>query len=185
MRIIVPNSTITNGTIRNLSAETYRRIDLVIGTSYHDDLRAVRQFLEEVVKSDARILADPAPVVAVSELGDSSVNFVVRPWVLSSNYNPVKFHLIEQIKLGFDARGLTIPFPSRDVFVHHSMAQNTLPFGGVGESLDRDDSFVTTSSDDRSLQHFADVKAHLPARTQHSEATRQITHNRNDFVIRG
>ncbi len=128
VRIIVPNSTITNGTIRNLSAETFRRIDLVIGTSYHDDLRTVRQFLEEVVKSDARILADPAPVVAVSELGDSSVNFVVRPWVLRSNYNPVKFHLIEQIKLGFDARGLTIPFPSRDVFVHHSMAQNTLPF---------------------------------------------------------
>ena len=128
VRIIVPNSTITSGTIRNLSAEPQRRIDLVIGTSYHDDLRAVRQFLEEVVKSDARILADPAPVVAVSELGDSSVNFVVRPWVLSANYHTVKFHLIEQIKLGFDARGLTIPFPSRDVFVHHSMAQNTLPF---------------------------------------------------------
>lgn len=128
VRIIVPNSTITSGTIRNLSAEPQRRIDLVIGTSYHDDLRAVRQFLEEVVKSDPRILADPAPVVAVSELGDSSVNFVVRPWVLSSNYHPVKFHLMEQIKLGFDARGLTIPFPSRDVFVHHSMAQNTLPF---------------------------------------------------------
>ena len=128
VRIIVPNSTLTNGTIRNLSTETYRRIDLVIGTSYHDDLRSVRQFLEEVVRSDARILADPAPVVAVSELGDSSVNFVVRPWVLSSNYNPVKFHLMEQIKLGFDARGLTIPFPSRDVFVHHSMGQNALPF---------------------------------------------------------
>jgi small conductance mechanosensitive channel len=128
VRIIVPNSTITNGTIRNLSIEPQRRIDLVIGTSYHDDLRAVRQFLEEVVKSDPRILTDPAPVVAVSELGDSSVNFVVRPWVLSSNYAVVKFHLIEQIKLGFDARGLTLPFPSRDVFVHHSMAQNTLPF---------------------------------------------------------
>ena len=111
-----------------LGADTTSLIDLVIGTSYHDDLRDVRQFLEEVVKSDARILADPALVVAVSELGDSSVNFVVRPWVLSSNYNLVKFHLIEQIKLGFDARGLTIPFPSRDVFVHHSMAQNTLPF---------------------------------------------------------
>ncbi len=128
VRIIVPNSTITSGTIRNFSAETHRRIDLVIGTSYQDDLRTVRQFLEEVVKSDARVLADPAPVVAVSELGDSSVNFVVRPWVLSSNYQAVKFHLIEQIKLGFDARGLTLPFPCRDVFVHHSMAQSTLPF---------------------------------------------------------
>lgn len=128
VRIIVPNLTLTGATIRNLSVEPHRRIDLVIGTSYHDDLRAVRQFLEEVVKSDDRILAEPAAVVAVSELGDSSVNFVVRPWVLNSNFHAVKFHLIEQIKLGFDERGLTIPFPSRDVFVHHSMDQKTLPF---------------------------------------------------------
>lgn len=132
VRIIVPNSTLTSGTIRNLSAEPQRRIDLVIGTSYNDDLRAVRRFLEELVKSDERILDEPVPVVAVSELSDSSVNFVVRPWVLNGNYQAVKFHLIEQIKLGFDARGFTIPFPSRDVFVHHSMGQNTLPF--VSES---------------------------------------------------
>ena len=128
VRIIVPNSTLTGASIRNFSAEPQRRIDLVIGTSYHDDLRAVRQFLEEVVQSDERILAHPAPEVAVSELGDSSVNFVVRPWVLSGNYHAVKFHLIEQIKLGFDERGLTIPFPSRDVFVHHSMDDKSLPF---------------------------------------------------------
>jgi small conductance mechanosensitive channel len=128
VRIIVPNSTLTGGTIRNLSAEPQRRIDLVIGTSYHDDLRAVRQFLESVVRSDNRILAEPEPLVAVSELGDSSVNFVVRPWVLTSNFHAVKFHLIEQIKLGFDERGFTIPFPSRDVFVHHSMGQTALPF---------------------------------------------------------
>ncbi len=135
VRIIVPNSTLTGTSIRNLSAEPHRRIDLVIGTSYHDDLRAVRQFLEEVVQSDARILTDPAPVVAVSELGDSSVNFVVRPWVLSSNFHAVKFHLIEQIKLGFDERGLTIPFPSRDVFVHHSMGKDTLPFVSDSSSI--------------------------------------------------
>ncbi|MEJ7592681.1 MAG: mechanosensitive ion channel domain-containing protein [Planctomycetaceae bacterium] len=128
VRIIVPNSTLTGASIRNLSAEPHRRIDLVIGTSYHDDLRAVRRLLEEVVMSDERILSEPAPVVAVSELGESSVNFVVRPWVLNSNFHAVKFHLIEQIKLGFDERGLTIPFPSRDVFVHHSMGQTTLPF---------------------------------------------------------
>ncbi|HRA88706.1 MAG TPA: mechanosensitive ion channel [Planctomycetaceae bacterium] len=134
IRIIVPNLTITGATIRNLSAEPQRRIDLVIGSSYHDDLRAVRRFLEEVVQSDPRILINPAPVVAVSELGDSSVNFVVRPWVLSSNYHAVKFHLIEQIKLGFDERGLTIPFPSRDVFVHHSLGQQAiLPFSADGQ----------------------------------------------------
>ena len=102
VRIIVPNSTITGATIRNLSAEPQRRIDLVVGTSYHDDLRTFRRFFEELVRSDTRILAEPAPVVAVSELGDSSVNFIVRPWVLNSNYEAVKFHLIEQIKLGFD-----------------------------------------------------------------------------------
>lgn len=133
VRIIVPNSTLTGGTIRNLSSEPHRRIDLVIGTSYHDDLRAVRRLLEEIVHSDPRILTTPVPVVAVSELGDSSVNFVVRPWVVTSDYNAVKFHLIEQIKLGFDERGFTIPFPSRDVFVHHSMGQNNLPFAADGQ----------------------------------------------------
>lgn len=120
VRIIFPNSSITGGTIRNMSAEPIRRVDLVIGCSYNDDLRAIRAFLEEVVKTDSRILLDPAPVVAVSELAESSVNFVVRPWVASADYASVKFALTEKIKLGFDERGLTIPFPSRDVFIHHS-----------------------------------------------------------------
>lgn len=120
VRIVLPNSSITGGTIRNMSAEPIRRVDLVIGCSYNDDLREVRRFLEEVVKSDSRILLDPAPVVAVSELAESSVNFVVRPWVASADYAGVRFALTEAIKLGFDERGLTIPFPSRDVFVHHT-----------------------------------------------------------------
>jgi len=120
VRIVLPNSSITGGTIRNMSAEPIRRVDLVIGCSYNDDLRAVRAFLEEIVKADSRILLDPAPVVAVSELAESSVNFVVRPWVASADYGNVKFALTEAIKLGFDERGFTIPFPSRDVFVHHS-----------------------------------------------------------------
>jgi len=126
VRIILPNSTITGGTIRNLSAEPLRRIDLVVSCSYNDDLRAVRKFLEEVVVSDARILREPNAVVAVSELAESSVNFVVRPWVASSDYHPVRFDLTEQIKLGFDDRGFTIPFPSRDVFVHHMGNQISL-----------------------------------------------------------
>ena len=120
VRIILPNSSITGGTIRNLSAEPHRRIDLVIGCSYNDDLRAVRGFLEELVQSDSRILDMPEPVIAVSELAESSVNFVVQPWVASSEFLNVKFDLTERIKLGFDERGFTIPFPSRDVFVHHS-----------------------------------------------------------------
>jgi small conductance mechanosensitive channel len=120
VRIILPNASITGGSIRNLSAEPNRRIDLVIGCSYNDPLRDVRRMLEQIVAAEPRILADPAPVIAVSELAESSVNFVVRPWVRSADYHAVKFSLTEQIKLGFDDRGLTIPFPSRDVFIHHS-----------------------------------------------------------------
>ncbi len=120
VRIFLPNASVTGGTIRNLSAEPQRRIDLVIGCSYNDDLRAVRGLLEELVQSDSRILDTPEPVIAVSELAESSVNFVVRPWVSSGDYHNVKFDLTERIKLGFDERGFTIPFPSRDVFVHHS-----------------------------------------------------------------
>ena len=127
VRIILPNSTITGGTIRNLSAEPIRRIDLVIGCSYNDSLRDVRALLEEIVATEPRILRDPAPVIAVSEMAESSVNFVVRPWVAGADFHAVRFALTERIKLGFDERGLTIPFPSRDVFVHHAGGPMTLP----------------------------------------------------------
>ncbi len=120
VRIFVPNGTITSGTIQNFSAEPRRRIDLVVSCSYNDDLRAVKSFLEELVQSDSRILKDPVPVVAVSELAESGVNFFVRPWVAGKDYWDTRFALTEKIKLGFDDRGFTIPFPSRDVFVHQS-----------------------------------------------------------------
>lgn len=120
IRVIVPNGNITGGTIRNFSAEHRRRIDLVVGCGYNDDLRAVREFLEDLVADDDRILADPAPTVAVSELADSSVNLVVRPWVASGDYWSVRFDLMQAIKLGFDENGFTIPFPSNDVFIHRS-----------------------------------------------------------------
>ena len=127
VRIVLPNGSITSGMIRNLSAEPTRRIDLVIGCSYNDSLREVRALLEEVVASELKILPVPEPVIAVSELAESSVNFVVRPWVNSADYHTVKFNLTEKIKLGFDERGLTIPFPSRDVFVHHSGGPVSIP----------------------------------------------------------
>lgn len=126
VRIIMPNATMTGGTIRNMSAEPIRRVDLIISCSYNDDLRAVRHYLEDVVRSDDRILQEPPPMVAVSELAESGVNFVVRPWVSGANYHTVKFDLTERIKLGFDDRGFTIPFPSRDVFVHHLGTQLSL-----------------------------------------------------------
>ena len=122
VRVVVPNGNITGAAISNYSAESLRRIDLVIGCGYNDDLKAVRSFLEETVVTDTRILRDPAPVVAVAELGDSSVNFIVRPWVPSADYWAVKFDLTEQIKLGFDERGFTIPYPSQDVFMHRPEA---------------------------------------------------------------
>jgi small conductance mechanosensitive channel len=122
VRVVVPNGNITGAAISNYSAESRRRIDLVIGCGYNDDLKAVRSFLEETVATDTRILRDPAPVVAVAELGDSSVNFIVRPWVPSADYWAVKFDLTEQIKLGFDERGFTIPYPSQDVFLHRPEA---------------------------------------------------------------
>ncbi len=118
IQIIVPNGQITAGTITNFSAKDTRRIDLVVGCGYNDDLRAVKQFLEELIVDDDRILADPEPVIAVNELGASSVDFVVRPWVKAEDYWAVRWDLNEKIKLGFDERGFTIPYPSQDIHVH-------------------------------------------------------------------
>ena len=118
VQIIVPNSQIIGGTITNFSAKDTRRIDLVVGCGYGDDLRAVKDFLVELLAADDRILEDPEPVVAVNELGDSSVNFVVRPWVGAADYWAVRWELNEKIKLGFDERGFNIPYPTQDVHVH-------------------------------------------------------------------
>lgn len=125
VRIIVPNGKITDGTIQNYSAERERRIDLVVGCGYNDNLKAVKEMLQELVASDSRILKAPEPVVAVAELGNSSVNFVVRPWVASADYWAVRFDLTEKIKLEFDHRGFTIPFPSQDLFLHTAQTSTT------------------------------------------------------------
>jgi small conductance mechanosensitive channel len=119
-QIIVPNGSIYGGNIINYSAKPTRRIDMVVGCGYGDDLRAVKAFLTILVETDERILKDPAPVVAVSELGDSSVNFVVRPWVNSADYWAVLWDLNERVKLGFDERGFNIPYPTQDVHVHQA-----------------------------------------------------------------
>lgn len=110
-KIIVPNSQITGGPITNYSAEHTRRIDLVIGISYDSDLRLAKQILQQIVAQDQRILPEPAPIIAVSALADSSVNLVLRPWVESTNYWPVYWDLLEQVKLQFDDAGIEIPFP--------------------------------------------------------------------------
>ena len=117
-QIIVPNGTITSDTITNYSAKPTRRIDLVIGCGYNDDLRAVKEYLESVISADDRILVDPEPVVAVNDLAVSSVDFIVRPWVNREDFSAVRRHLIETIKLGFDERGFHFPYPSQDVYMH-------------------------------------------------------------------
>ena len=116
--IIVPNAQIYGGTIVNVSAKPTRRIDLVIGIGYDDDMKKARDLMRAVIDADARVLKDPEVVIAVNELGDSSVNFVVRPWVNSADYWAVKWYLLEEIKNTFDANGISIPYPQQDVHMH-------------------------------------------------------------------
>jgi len=120
VQIIVPNGQITTDVITNFSVKDTRRIDLVVGCGYADDLRAVKRFLKELLDADERILSDPEPVVAVNELGESSIDFVVRPWVKAADYWAVRWELNEKIKLGFDEQGFNIPFPSHDVYMHQT-----------------------------------------------------------------
>ncbi|MBQ4834216.1 mechanosensitive ion channel [Pseudoalteromonas sp. MMG010] len=116
--IIVPNSGIMSGAIVNYSRESTRRIDLVIGVGYDADLRKAKEVLTSVLDAETRLLKDPAYTVAVSELADSSVNFVVRPWVNSADYWPTYFSLMENIKIALDDANIAIPFPQMDVHLH-------------------------------------------------------------------
>lgn len=121
--IIVPNGKIYSDNITNYSAKDTRRVDMVFGIGYDDDLRKAKSILQEMVAADPRVLAEPKPQVAVSELGDSSVNFVVRPWTASSDYWAFKFDFIEAVKLRFDSAGISIPYPQMDVHVHKDEKQ--------------------------------------------------------------
>lgn len=120
--ITVPNGSITGGSITNYSAKPTRRVDMVFGIGYGDDIKHAKQILHDVIAADQRILADPPVTIAVSELADSSVNFVVRPWVNSGDYWPVLFDVTENVKLEFDKNGISIPFPQTDVHVHQQSA---------------------------------------------------------------
>jgi small conductance mechanosensitive channel len=114
-KVIVPNNNITSGVITNITANDTRRVDLVVGISYSDNIKTAKDVLAEIVGNDSRVLKDPAPTIAVSELGDSSVNLVVRPWVKTGDYWDVFFSLTETIKTTFDEKGISIPFPQTDV----------------------------------------------------------------------
>jgi small conductance mechanosensitive channel len=113
--IIVPNGQIYSGAITNYSARETRRIDMVFGIGYNDDIRKAKQIMMDILEAHELVLKDPAPVILLAELADSSVNFNVRPWVNSGDYWPVRSDLIEKIKLAFDENGISIPYPQMDV----------------------------------------------------------------------
>ncbi len=119
-KIIIPNGQIAGGSVENYSAMSTRRVDLVFGIGYDDDMKKAKQLLESLVAADERILKDPSTVIAVGELADSSVNFVVRPWVASADYWDVKWDLTEAVKLRFDEEGISIPYPQQDVHMHNA-----------------------------------------------------------------
>ncbi len=116
-QVIVPNGAIYSGVITNNSATGTRRIDMVFGIGYEDDIEKAKGIIEEIIKSESRILNTPEYLIAVGELADSSVNIYVRPWVSTSNYWSVKFDFIEKIKLEFDKNGISIPYPQMDVHI--------------------------------------------------------------------
>jgi small conductance mechanosensitive channel len=128
--IIIPNAQITSGIITNYSAKDTRRVDLTFGVGYDADLETVKRVIGEVVAEDSRVLGDPETTIGIVELADNSVNFAVRPWVKSADYWDVYFSLNENMKKRFDAAGISIPFPQRDV--HIIQAEPPAPAAAAG-----------------------------------------------------
>ena len=117
-RIILPNSSVMGGTITNYSATGTRRVDMVFGIGYGDDIKKAKEILIRILEEHPAVLKDPAPVVAVGELADSSVNFIVRPWTSTPDYWTVHNDVTETVKVQFDANDISIPFPQRDLHMH-------------------------------------------------------------------
>lgn len=113
--IIIPNGALSGGNITNFSTESTRRVDMTFGIGYGDDIKKAKEVLNSMVQADERVLKDPEPMVVVSELGDSSVNFAVRTWVNAADYWGLFFDMQEKVKLEFDKQGISIPFPQHDV----------------------------------------------------------------------
>jgi small conductance mechanosensitive channel len=118
IQIVIPNSQVWGNTIKNYHANALRRVDLMVGVSYQDDLQRASEILHEVLAADSRVLAEPESVIAVHELADSSVNFVVRPWCATADYWSLYWDLTRRIKEELEAGGCSIPFPQRDLHLH-------------------------------------------------------------------
>lgn len=119
-RIIVPNGAISNGIITNFSAEATRRVDFIFGIGYDDDIAQAKSTLKRIFAEDDRVFTDPEPLVVVSELADSSVNFTCRVWVNAADYWGVFFDTTEKVKLVFDKENISIPYPQSDVHIHQA-----------------------------------------------------------------
>jgi small conductance mechanosensitive channel len=133
--IVVPNNKIWGDVIRNVTAQQTRRVDLVFGVSYEDDIAKAERILQEIIDADERVLASPAPVIRLHELADSSVNFVVRPWVATGDYWSVYWDTIRAVKLAFDAEGVSFPYPQRQVTLDFSQPL-TIEMLSVGQEAD-------------------------------------------------
>ncbi|MCW8933598.1 MAG: mechanosensitive ion channel [Gammaproteobacteria bacterium] len=121
--IIIPNSHIYGDSIINMSKRDTRRVDLVIGIGYDDNIGKAKQLIEGIIAQNSLILTDPAPTIMVLELGDSSINIAVRPWVKTGDYWPVRADLLQTIKETFDEQGISIPYPQRDVHMITNTAE--------------------------------------------------------------
>ncbi|MBR9792031.1 MAG: mechanosensitive ion channel [Gammaproteobacteria bacterium] len=116
--LIVPNSKIWGDVIRNVTAQSTRRVDLVFGIGYSDDIPKVEALLADIVSNCPNVLEEPEPIIRLNTLGESSVDFIVRPWVNTADYWDVYWHITREVKMRFDQEGINIPFPQRDVHVH-------------------------------------------------------------------
>ncbi|OEU65636.1 MAG: mechanosensitive ion channel protein MscS [Desulfovibrio sp. S3730MH75] len=117
-KVVVPNSSILKAVIVNTTANKTRRIDLVIGIGYEDDIPKAKEILARILSEDSRVLKNPAPNIVVGELADSSVNILVRPWVATSEYWALRWDLLEGIKITFDKAGISIPYPQTDMHLY-------------------------------------------------------------------
>jgi small conductance mechanosensitive channel len=120
VEVIVPNSAVISGNIKNYSANDLRRVDLVAGIGYEENIGVARDILMEIMTSHPLVLDEPAPAVAVLELADSSVNLAVQPWARTEDYGQVRSEMLEQMKLRFDEAGISMPYPQQDVHVHQA-----------------------------------------------------------------
>ena len=122
-RIMIPNSALTDGNLTNYSAEPHRRMDILVGVSYDDDIRKVKEVLLGLAAADERALKDPGPRVIITDFGDNSVNFSLRVWATLDDFWYLQWDLMERVKLAFDEEGITIPFPQRDVHLYQHPAK--------------------------------------------------------------